>query len=52
MTVEAWRRSLPKWCPRGKGEKLGKKMIFLPTLHTNFSSFRLWNPSLFIGGGR
>jgi hypothetical protein len=27
-------------------------MIFLPTSHPNFSSFKPWNPPLFIDGGR
>jgi hypothetical protein len=37
---------------RGKEKKIGEEMIFLPTSHPNFSSFKSRNPPLFIDGGR
>jgi hypothetical protein len=32
-------------------KKLEKKIVFLPTLHTDFFLFRKWNPLLFIRYG-
>jgi len=47
---EGGRKKGGKWGQQRR-RKIWKKIVFLPTLHTDFFLFRKWNPLLFIRYG-